>query len=235
MAAKRSCWWYGIHLDVDDPESLAQLCDISNLALESMFDACGFTLPGKFSRDALMNFAQVILTCDVTEGKPAAFKEKKLKVGTGTTQGVASQYRIGSKVKRPSSTTRSLKSCQKRLQQSIQEWNLMKETICQPPSTPTVVTIAITTAQEPPSTPTPLRHISGVVASYEFLTQFIKPEALISTDLWQDDVDEKDFVEAIKKFVKVRRKANDLTLPIKALLGAKKIYQKPLISLSIHS
>jgi hypothetical protein len=49
MAVKQSCWWYGVCLDADDPDSLAQLCDISNLELESMFDACGFILPGKFN------------------------------------------------------------------------------------------------------------------------------------------------------------------------------------------
>jgi hypothetical protein len=59
-----------------------------------MFDACGFILPGKFNRDTLTNFAQSILTCDVTEGKPAAFKKKHmfLKAGIGVTQGVVSQY-----------------------------------------------------------------------------------------------------------------------------------------------
>jgi hypothetical protein len=114
-AAKRSCWWYGVCLDADDPDSLVQLCDISNFKLESMFDACGFILPGKFNRDALTNFAEGIVTCDVTVGKPAAFKKKHmfLKVGTGATQGVASQYKKGNKVERPSSTTRSLKSCQR--------------------------------------------------------------------------------------------------------------------------
>jgi hypothetical protein len=50
MAAKRSCsWWYGIRLDANDRDSLAQLCDISNLELGTMFDACGFILPGKFN------------------------------------------------------------------------------------------------------------------------------------------------------------------------------------------
>jgi hypothetical protein len=74
-AAKRSCWWYGVCLDANDPDSLAQLCGISNLALETMFDACGFILPGKLNRDDRTNFAQGILTCNVTEGKPAAFKK----------------------------------------------------------------------------------------------------------------------------------------------------------------
>jgi hypothetical protein len=41
--------------------------------------------------------------------------------------------------------------------------------------------------------------------------------------LWQDDVDEEDFVAAIENFVAVRRKANDLASPIRMLLGAKKI------------
>ena len=129
MAAQRSCWWYGVRLDANDPDSLAQLCDINNLELETMFDACGFLLSGKFSRDTLTNFALGIRTCDVTMGKPAAFKKNHLflKVGTGATQGVASQYRKGSKLKRPSSTTRSLKSIQKRLQESILELKLMKK------------------------------------------------------------------------------------------------------------
>jgi hypothetical protein len=228
-AAKRSGWWYGVRLDADDPDSLAQLCAISNVELEAMFDACGFLLPGKFSRDALTNFAQSILTCDVTEGKPAAFPKKVmfLKVGTGAPQGVASQYKRGSKVKRPSSTTRSLKACQKRLSEAIQEWQQMKETIRQPPSTEnaaTATSIGTTTPTvDPPSTPTPLSTISGVAARYEFLIQFIKPEALSSTDLWQDDVDEEDFVAAIEKFVALRREANDLASPVRALLGAQKI------------
>ena len=93
-----------------------------------------------------------------------------------------------------------------------------------PPSTPIAPSIGPTIALvDPPSPPTPLTHISGVAARYEFLIQFIKPEALSSTDLWQDDVDEEDFVSAIEKFVAVRRKANDLASPIRALLGAKKI------------
>jgi hypothetical protein len=37
MAAKRSCWWYGVHLDANDPDSLAQLLYVilatSNLSL----------------------------------------------------------------------------------------------------------------------------------------------------------------------------------------------------------
>jgi hypothetical protein len=138
----------------------------------------------------------------VTEGKLAAFKRKHmfLKVGTGATQGVVSQYQKGSKLKHPSSTTRSLKSCQKWLQESILEWKLMLETIRQPPSTPIVLSIAPNIAVvDSPGTPTPLKHIPGVAACYEFLIQFIKPEALSSTDLWQDDVDEADFVAAIKK------------------------------------
>jgi hypothetical protein len=59
MAAKRSCWWYGIKLDASDPEdSLAQqLCGINNIKLDTMFDACGFILIGKFKQDALTNFA----------------------------------------------------------------------------------------------------------------------------------------------------------------------------------
>jgi hypothetical protein len=70
------------------------------------------------------------------------------------------------------------------LQESILEWKLMLETICQPPSTPIIPSIAPTTAVvNPPGTPTPLKHISGVAARYEFLIQFIKPEALSSTDL----------------------------------------------------
>ena len=98
------------------------------------------------------------------------------------------------------------------------------ESICEPPATPIAPTIAPTTpVVEAPSTPTPLKHISGVAARYEFLIQFIKPEALNSTDLWQDDVDEEDFVAAIQKFVAVRREANNLASPIRALLGAKKI------------
>jgi hypothetical protein len=68
LAAKRSCWRYVVCLDADDPDSLVQLCVIINLELESMFDACGFLLPGKFNRDPVTNFTQDILTCDVTEG-----------------------------------------------------------------------------------------------------------------------------------------------------------------------
>jgi hypothetical protein len=67
----------------------------------------------------------------------------------------------------------------------------MSQSICEPPVTPIAPTIAPTTAVvDPPSTPTPLTHISGVAARYELLIQFIKPEALSSTDLWKDDVDE---------------------------------------------
>jgi hypothetical protein len=76
MAAKWSCWWYADHLDDNDQDSLVQLCDISNLELVTMFDACGFILPGKFNSDALTNFAQGIRTCNVTKGKPAALKKK---------------------------------------------------------------------------------------------------------------------------------------------------------------
>jgi hypothetical protein len=141
-----------------------------------MFDACGFILP---------NFAQAILTCDVTKGKPAAFTKQPmfLKVGNGATQGVASQYQKGSKLDRPSSTTRSLKSCQKRLQESMLEWKVMLEKICarQPQSMPIVPIIAPTISVEPPITQKPLKHISGVVACYKFLFQFIKPEALTSS------------------------------------------------------
>jgi hypothetical protein len=84
----------------------------------------------------------------VTEGKPAAFKKKHmfLKVGTGANQGVASQSQKGSKLKNPSSTTCLLKSCQKWLQEFILKWKLMLKTICQPPSTPVVPSIASTTA-----------------------------------------------------------------------------------------
>jgi hypothetical protein len=225
-AANRPCWWYGVKSAESDPDSLAQLCGLSTIEMESMFKACGFILPGKFNRDALKNFAKEIRTCDVTSGKPAGFTKKQmfLKIGTGTTQGVASQYKRGSKLVRPSSSTRSLKACQKLLQESILEWKRMSETIRQMPSTPTGPSTAPSdTVERPPSTPTPLKHISGVAARYEFLIQFIKPEALTSTDLWQDDVDEQDFVAAIEKFVAVRREANDVTSPIRALLGAKKI------------
>jgi hypothetical protein len=41
--------------------------------------------------------------------------------------------------------------------------------------------------------------------------------------LWQGDDDEQDFVAAIKNFVAVRRESNNLTSPIRVLLGAKKI------------
>jgi hypothetical protein len=224
-AAKRACWWYGVRLDASDPDSLAQLCGMTNIEMETLFDACGFLLVNNLNRDAFENFAIGIATCDVTMGKPAGFTNRRLflKVGTGKTQGVASQYRKGNTLQRPSSTTRSLCTCQKKLQDSIQEWRQMKASNLPPPEAPIASTSVLTTAQESPSTPTPLRHISGILARYEFLTQFIKPEALISTDLWQDDVDEKDFVEAIEKFVKARREAKDLASPIKALLGAKKL------------
>jgi hypothetical protein len=65
-------------------------------------------------------------------------------------------------------------------QESILEWKLMLEMICQPPLMPIAPTIAPTIAVEPPGTPTPLNHISGVVACYKFLIIFIKPEALTS-------------------------------------------------------
>jgi hypothetical protein len=41
--------------------------------------------------------------------------------------------------------------------------------------------------------------------------------------LWQDDVDEQDFVAAIEKSVAIRRESNDVTSLIRVLLGAKKI------------
>jgi hypothetical protein len=90
-AAKRPCWWYGVKLDESDPDSLAQLCGLSSIEMESMYHACGFILPGKFNRDELTNFANESHTCDVTSGKPTGFKKKQmfLKVGTGATQGVA--------------------------------------------------------------------------------------------------------------------------------------------------
>jgi hypothetical protein len=70
----------------------------------------------------------------------------------------------------------------------------MSETIRQMPSTPTGPSnVPSVTEERPPHTPTPLKHISGGVERYEFLIQIIKPQALISTDLWQDDVDEQDF------------------------------------------
>ena len=34
MAAKRSCWWYGVRLDASNPDSLAQLCGITSIELE---------------------------------------------------------------------------------------------------------------------------------------------------------------------------------------------------------
>jgi hypothetical protein len=59
---------------VSDSDSLVQLCGINKIKLETMFDACGFILPGKFNQDVLTNFAHAILTCDMTkEGKLAAF------------------------------------------------------------------------------------------------------------------------------------------------------------------
>jgi hypothetical protein len=59
-----------------------------------MFVACGFLLSGKFSQDALTNFAKEIRICSVIEGKPISFKTKymSLKVGKGITQGVARKY-----------------------------------------------------------------------------------------------------------------------------------------------
>jgi hypothetical protein len=114
--------------------------------------------------------------------------------------------------------------CQKWHQKSILGWRLMQETICQPPSTTIDPTIAPTIAVvHPPSTPMPLKHISGVAARYEFLIQFIKPEALSYTCLWQDDVDEEDFVAAIKNSVVIRREENDFVSSIRVLPGAKKI------------
>jgi hypothetical protein len=76
-----------------DPDSLTQLCGITTIELlETMFDACGFNLPGKFSPDALMNFVQGVPTCDVTEEKPSSFKKKHmfLTIGRCVTQKVAS-------------------------------------------------------------------------------------------------------------------------------------------------
>jgi hypothetical protein len=61
------------------------------------------------------------------------------------------------------------------------------------------------------------------VVRYKFVIQFIKPEALTSTDLCQDDVDEQDFVTAIEKSIAVRRESEDLAFPIWTLLGAQKI------------
>jgi hypothetical protein len=75
-AANRPCWWYGVKLDKSDPDSLAQLCGLSSIEMESMFQACGFILPGKFNRDALKNFANEICTCDATSGKPTRFQKK---------------------------------------------------------------------------------------------------------------------------------------------------------------
>jgi hypothetical protein len=73
-AANRPCRWYGVKSDESDPDSLAQLCGISSIEMESMFHACGFILPGKFNPDALTNFAHEIHTCDVTSGKLTGFK-----------------------------------------------------------------------------------------------------------------------------------------------------------------
>jgi len=57
MATTRSCWWYGVQLDASDPDSLAQLCRITSIELDTMFDACGLIcfgkLTGKFSQDVL--------------------------------------------------------------------------------------------------------------------------------------------------------------------------------------
>jgi hypothetical protein len=49
IAANPPCWWYGIKSDKRDPDSLAQLCGISNIELESMFAARCFILPDKFN------------------------------------------------------------------------------------------------------------------------------------------------------------------------------------------
>jgi hypothetical protein len=90
----------------------------------------------------------------------------------------------------------------------------MLEIICQPhqpPSMPIAPTIAPTIA---------------VVACYGFLIQCIKPEAVTSTHLWQEDGDEQDFVAAIEKCVAVRRESNDLASPIWALLGTQKISKR---------
>ena len=228
-AATRSCWWYGVRFDANDPDSLAQLCGITSIQLETMFVACGFYFSGKFSRDALTNFAKEIRTCDVTEAKPVTLQQKQmfLKVGTGATKSVATQYRKSSMLDRPSSSTRSLKKSQKRLQESLVEWTNLREKILQgnrpkPPTSESAFTQA--TIPVPPSTPPPMNHIAGVIARYDFLVQFIKPEALTSTDLWQDDVDEEDFVAGIEQFAAMRRKKKDIiTSPIRSLLGAKKI------------
>jgi hypothetical protein len=70
------------------------------------------------------------------------------------------------------------------------EWKHLKENNGKPP--PMLIAS---------STPPPLNHISGVVAQYEFLVQFMKkPKALTSTDLWQDNVDEQDFATLIEQF-----------------------------------
>jgi hypothetical protein len=61
-AANWPCWWYGVKLDKSDSDSLAQLCGISSIEMEYMFQACGFILPGKFNRDALTNFSNEIRT-----------------------------------------------------------------------------------------------------------------------------------------------------------------------------
>jgi hypothetical protein len=246
-AAKRSCWWYGIRFDASDPDSLAQLCGITSIELETMFDACGFILAGKsegkFSQDALLIFVQDVSTCDVSMVKPVSFAKKGLflKVGTGNTKGAASQYRKGSSLNRPSSATRSLKRCQKSLQESIIEWKELKElkepnrnppnraSHPVPPRCPLPNANSRASNPVPPSTPPPHQHISGVLARYNFLVQFIKPEALISTDLWQDDFDKNNFVLAIEKFAASKRERErerkDLTSPICALLGAQKILE----------
>jgi len=229
-AANRSCWWYGIRLDASDPNSLAQVCGITTTELETMFDACGFiNTHGNLSRDAFSNFAKGVPTCDVSNGKPTGFKKSHmfLKVGTGATHGLAYQFRKLSTLERPSSATRSLKECQKRLRESLTEWsnyseNIQEGNLPQPPTSEAPISpVSIPVA---PSTPPPTtNHISGLLVRYDFLVQFIKPEALSSTDLWKDDVDENDFIAGIEEFVKMRRERNDLTSPIRSLLGVKKI------------
>jgi hypothetical protein len=48
----------------------------------------------------------------------------------------------------------------------------------------------------------------------------INPEDLTSTDLWQDDVDDKYFLAGIEQFAAMgRREWKDLASPIHALLG----------------
>jgi hypothetical protein len=90
-AATRSCWWYAVLLGANNEDSLAQWCGITSIQFETLFAACGFLLSRKVSRDALTNVGGEIRRCDVSEGKPASFKKKRmfLKVGTGATQGVA--------------------------------------------------------------------------------------------------------------------------------------------------